>query len=166
MLDQEDRVVSRVITVAERVDDLEDLGAAQFYTLTRLHSQEYNKRREDTLTRISDALNGCTEFDAQVTTEIFENDLAQTDAQVTTDIFENDSPRRTTFSKMSPQATSRTTAKASSTVACSCVMSSGTTAPTPATSLKNPKASTASTSTKNMAPKKTSTRAQRAWIFA
>jgi len=79
MLDQEDRVVNRVIRVAERVGDLEDLGAAQLSTLTRLHPKEYYKRYEDSLTRISDALNGYTEFDAQVTTDIFENDLAQTD---------------------------------------------------------------------------------------
>jgi hypothetical protein len=79
MLDQEDRVVHRVIRVAERVGDLEDLGAAQLSTLTRLHPKEYHKRYEDSLTRISDALNGYTEFDAQVTTDIFENDLAQTD---------------------------------------------------------------------------------------
>jgi hypothetical protein len=84
MLDQEDRVVNRVMRVAERVDDLEDLGAVQFYTLTGLHPQEYIKRRENALTSISDALNGCNEFDAQVTTDIFENDLAQTD-----NIFQN-----------------------------------------------------------------------------
>jgi hypothetical protein len=79
MLDQEDRVVNRVIRVPGRVGDLEDLGAAQLSTLTRLHPKEYYKRYEDSLTRISDALNGYTEFDAQVTTDIFENDLAQTD---------------------------------------------------------------------------------------
>ena len=52
MLDQEDRVVNRVIRVAERVGDLEDLGAAQLSTLTRLHPKEYYKRYEDSLTRI------------------------------------------------------------------------------------------------------------------
>jgi hypothetical protein len=61
MLDQEDRVVNRVIRVPGRVGDLEDLGAAQLSTLTRLHPKEYYKRYEDSLTRISDALNGYTE---------------------------------------------------------------------------------------------------------
>jgi hypothetical protein len=64
MLDQEDRVMNRVIRVAERVGELEDLGAAQLSTVTRLPPIEYYSRYEDSLTRISDALNGYTEFDA------------------------------------------------------------------------------------------------------
>jgi hypothetical protein len=40
---------------------------------------EYYSRYEESLTLISDALNGYMEFDPEVTTDIFENDLAQTD---------------------------------------------------------------------------------------
>jgi hypothetical protein len=79
MLDQAERIMNRVIRVAEHVSKLEELGAAQLSTDTRLPPIEYYSRYEESLTRISDALNGCTEFDAEVTTDIFENDIDQTD---------------------------------------------------------------------------------------
>jgi hypothetical protein len=79
MLDQADRIMNRVIRVAEHVSDLEELVAAQLSTDTRLPPIEYYSSYEESLTRISDALNGYTEFDAEVTTDIFENDIAQTD---------------------------------------------------------------------------------------
>jgi hypothetical protein len=79
MLDQADRIMNRVIRVAEHVSELEELGAAQLSTDTRLPPIEYYSRYEESLTRISDALNAYTEFDAEVTTDIFENDIAQTD---------------------------------------------------------------------------------------
>jgi len=112
MLDQEDRIMNRVIRVAEHVSELEELGAAQLSTDNRLPPIEYYSRYEESLTRISNALKGYTEFDAEVTTDIFENDIAQTD-----NIFNS-----------SPQATSRTTASAE----CKRATSSETTAPTPA----------------------------------
>ena len=79
MLNQADRIMNRVIKVAERVSELEELGAAQLSTDTRLPPIEYHSLYEKSLTRISDALNGCTEFDAEVTTDILEDDFAQTD---------------------------------------------------------------------------------------
>jgi hypothetical protein len=79
MLDQADRIMNRVIRVADHVSELEELGAAQLSTDTRLPPIEYYSRYEESFTRISDALNGYTEFDAEVTTDIFENDIAQTD---------------------------------------------------------------------------------------
>jgi hypothetical protein len=79
MLNQEERIMNRVIEVAERVSELEELGAAQLSTDTRLPPIEYHSLYEQSLTRISDALNGCTEFDAEVTTDILEDDFAQTD---------------------------------------------------------------------------------------
>ena len=79
MLNQAERIMNRVIEVAERVSELEELGAAQLSTDTRLPPIEYHSLYEKSLTRISDALNGCTEFDAEVTTDILENDFAQTD---------------------------------------------------------------------------------------
>ena len=79
MLGQADRIMNRVIRVAEHVSELEELGAAQLSTDTHLPPIEYYSRYEESLTRISNALNGYTEFDAEVTTDIFENDIAQTD---------------------------------------------------------------------------------------
>ena len=79
MLNQEERIMNRVIEVAERVSELEELGAAQLSTDTRLPPIEYHSLYEQSLTRISDALNGFTEFDAEVTTDILEDDFAQTD---------------------------------------------------------------------------------------
>jgi len=79
MLNQQERIMNRVIEVAERVSELEELGAAQLSTDTRLPPIEYHSLYEQSLTRISDALNGCTEFDAEVTTDILEDDFAQTD---------------------------------------------------------------------------------------
>ena len=56
MLDQADRIMNRVIRVAEHVSELEELGAAQLSTDTRLPPIEYYSRYEESLTRISDAL--------------------------------------------------------------------------------------------------------------
>ena len=44
MLDQADRIMNRVIRVAEHVSELEDLGAAQLSTDTRLPPTEYSPR--------------------------------------------------------------------------------------------------------------------------
>jgi hypothetical protein len=84
MLEQEGRIINRVLKTADYVADLETLSAGQFRTQTRIDPKEYNARRTKHLDKISSTINGFAEHDVEVPIHILESDFAQTD-----DIFKN-----------------------------------------------------------------------------
>ena len=66
MLEQEGRIINRVMKTADYVADLETLNAGQFRTQTRIDPKEYNARRAKHLDKISSTINGFTEHDVEV----------------------------------------------------------------------------------------------------
>jgi hypothetical protein len=84
MIEQEGRIINRVMKTADYVTDIEALSAGQFRMQTRIDPKECNARRTKHLDKISSTINGFAEHDVEVPIHILESDFAQT-----ADIFKN-----------------------------------------------------------------------------